>query len=105
MFNIMCYMLLLTAMQVGDHIIVDGGMCELVVTAKAGPDVLAQSIEQGLLLSKANLTFRCGWVGARVCFWVFMWVLVQSTEWKRLQAMLYTCRHADLQRQCSNIAA
>jgi hypothetical protein len=33
-------------------------MCELVVTAKAGPDVLAESIEQGLLLSKANLTFR-----------------------------------------------
>eukprot|EP00882_Tetradesmus_deserticola_P028440 GHRQ01031681.1.p1 GENE.GHRQ01031681.1~~GHRQ01031681.1.p1 ORF type:complete len:316 (+),score=73.59 GHRQ01031681.1:292-1239(+) len=45
-------------LEVGDNIIVDGGMCELVVTAKAGPDVLAQSIEQGLLLSKANLTFR-----------------------------------------------
>jgi hypothetical protein len=35
-------------------------MCELVVTSKAGPDVLAESIEQGLLLSKANLTFRWG---------------------------------------------
>lgn len=34
-------------------------MCELVVVSKAGPDVLAESIEQGLLLSKANLTFRC----------------------------------------------
>lgn len=45
--------------QVGDHIVVDGGMCELVVVSKAGPDVLAQSIEQGLLLSKANLTLRC----------------------------------------------
>eukprot|EP00775_Hariotina_reticulata_P005779 gene5779-6018_t len=48
----------LDLLQVGDHIVVDGGMCELVVTAKAGPDVLAESIEQGLLLSKANLTFR-----------------------------------------------
>jgi hypothetical protein len=38
-------------------------MCELVVVAKAGPDVLAESIEQGLLLSKANLTFR--WAGDR----------------------------------------
>lgn len=46
------------SLQVGDHIIVDGGMCELVVKAKAGPDVLAESIEQGMLLSKANLTFR-----------------------------------------------
>lgn len=45
-------------LQVGDHIVVDGGMCELVVVSKAGPDVLAESIEQGLLLSKANLTFR-----------------------------------------------
>ncbi|WIA17542.1 hypothetical protein OEZ85_014371 [Tetradesmus obliquus] len=45
-------------LEVGDHIIVDGGMCELVVVSKAGPDVLAESIEQGLLLSKANLTFR-----------------------------------------------
>lgn len=44
--------------QVGDHIIVDGGMCEFVVKTKAGPDVLAESIEQGLLLSRANLTFR-----------------------------------------------
>ncbi|KAF6261485.1 hypothetical protein COO60DRAFT_775160 [Scenedesmus sp. NREL 46B-D3] len=52
-------------LEVGDHIIVDGGMCELVVTAKAGPDVLAGSIEQGLLLSKANLTFR--WVEAARC--------------------------------------
>lgn len=45
-------------MQVGDHVIIDGGMCELVVVSKAGPDVLAESIEQGLILSKANLTFR-----------------------------------------------
>lgn len=43
----------------GDHIVIDGGMCELVVVNKAGPDVLAESIEQGLLLSKANMTFRC----------------------------------------------
>lgn len=51
----------------GDHIIIDGGMCELVVVSKAGPDVLAESIEQGLLLSKANLTFR--WVrGPQVLF-------------------------------------
>eukprot|EP00877_Chromochloris_zofingiensis_P000483 jgi/Chrzof1/10435/UNPLg00362.t1 len=44
--------------KVGDSIIVDGGMVELVVTSTAGPDVCARSIEQGLILSRANLTFR-----------------------------------------------
>lgn len=44
--------------EVGDHLFIDGGMVELVVTSKAGPDVLAQSIEQGLILSRANVTCR-----------------------------------------------
>jgi hypothetical protein len=35
-------------------------MVELVVTNKAGPDVIAQSIEQGLILSRANVTCRWG---------------------------------------------
>jgi hypothetical protein len=33
--------------KVGDHLFVDGGMVELVVTSKQGPDVVAESIEQG----------------------------------------------------------
>ncbi len=45
--------------QVGDRIVVDGGLCELEVVSKAGPDVIAESVEQGMLLSRANLTFRC----------------------------------------------
>jgi hypothetical protein len=45
--------------QVGDHLLVDGGMVELVVTKKAGPDVIARSLETGLILSRANVTCRC----------------------------------------------
>lgn len=35
-------------------------MVELVVTKKAGPDVIARSLETGLILSRANVT--CRWV-------------------------------------------
>lgn len=33
-------------------------MVELVVASKAGPDVVATSIEEGLILSRANVTCR-----------------------------------------------
>ena len=35
-------------------------MVELVVVEKMGPDVIARSIEEGLILSRANVTCRCG---------------------------------------------
>ena len=44
----------------GDAIVVDGGMVSLEVVSKAGPDVLAVVVEPGLVLSRANLTFRRG---------------------------------------------
>ena len=44
----------------GDAIVVDGGMVSLEVVSKAGPDVLARVVEPGLVLSRANLTFRRG---------------------------------------------
>lgn len=44
--------------EVGDSIVVDGGMVALEVIDKAGPDVLARTVDPGLLLSRANLTFR-----------------------------------------------
>jgi hypothetical protein len=50
---------------VGDSIIVDGGMVELQVVSKAGPDVAARCLERGLILSRANLTFRWGEGGGR----------------------------------------
>ena len=33
---------------------------ELVVVGKQGPDVAARCLEKGLILSRANLTFRWG---------------------------------------------
>lgn len=50
--------LLIIAYQVGDHVIVDGGMVTLDVTAKAGPDVTCSVADPGIILSRANLTFR-----------------------------------------------
>eukprot|EP00210_Caulerpa_lentillifera_P005663 g5416.t1 len=44
--------------KVGDQIIVDGGMVRFDVIDKAGPDVHCRCIDPGLLLSRANLTFR-----------------------------------------------
>jgi pyruvate kinase len=44
--------------QVGDLIVVDGGMVSLAVVSKAGPDVKAQVVDPGLILSRANLTFQ-----------------------------------------------
>lgn len=46
--------------QVGDLIVVDGGMVSLSVVSKAGPDVKAQVVDPGLILSRANLTFQRG---------------------------------------------
>ena len=44
--------------QVGDLIVVDGGMVSLEVTSKAGPDVVAKCVDPGIILSRANLTFQ-----------------------------------------------
>lgn len=44
----------------GDAIVVDGGMVSLEVTSKAGPDVVARVVDPGIILSRANLTFRRG---------------------------------------------
>ncbi|CAG9466742.1 unnamed protein product [Pedinophyceae sp. YPF-701] len=44
--------------QVGDDIFVDGGMVSFTVVEKAGPDVLCRCVDPGLVLSRANLTFR-----------------------------------------------
>jgi pyruvate kinase len=42
----------------GDSVVVDGGMVELVVESRAGPDVRCTALERGLILSRAGLTFR-----------------------------------------------
>ena len=44
----------------GDSIVVDGGMVSLEVASKAGPDVVARVVDPGIILSRANLTFRRG---------------------------------------------
>lgn len=44
--------------EVGDSIMVDGGMVILQVKSIAGPEVHAEVVEPGLVLSRANLTFR-----------------------------------------------
>lgn len=44
--------------QVGDTVVVDGGMVTLEVMKIAGPDVLCSVVDPGLILSRANLTFR-----------------------------------------------
>ncbi len=44
--------------QVGDLVVVDGGMVSLAVTQKFGPDVHVTVVDPGLVLSRANLTFR-----------------------------------------------
>eukprot|EP00252_Welwitschia_mirabilis_P022542 TRINITY_DN6127_c0_g1_i1.p1 TRINITY_DN6127_c0_g1~~TRINITY_DN6127_c0_g1_i1.p1 ORF type:complete len:585 (+),score=84.92 TRINITY_DN6127_c0_g1_i1:220-1974(+) len=43
--------------QIGDQIIVDGGMVTFEVISKEGPDVQCKCIDPGLLLPRANLTF------------------------------------------------
>ena len=45
-------------LQVGDHVVVDGGMVTLNVLEKAGPDVCCKVADPGIILSRANLTFR-----------------------------------------------
>jgi len=44
--------------SVGDEILVDGGMVNFRVVSLQGPDVICECIEPGILLPKANLTFR-----------------------------------------------
>ncbi|KAL5561811.1 hypothetical protein UlMin_031558 [Ulmus minor] len=43
--------------EVGDELVVDGGMVRFLVVEKIGPDVLCRCIDSGLLLPRANLTF------------------------------------------------
>lgn len=43
--------------QVGDELVVDGGMVRFEVIEKQGPDVKCQCTDPGLLLPRANLTF------------------------------------------------
>ena len=38
----------------------DGGMVSMEVTEKAGPDVRCTVVDPGIILSRANLTFRRG---------------------------------------------
>lgn len=45
-------------MQVGDLVVVDGGMVSLEVKQKMGPDVKVEVVDPGIVLSRANLTFR-----------------------------------------------
>jgi pyruvate kinase len=45
-------------MQPGDLVVVDGGMVSLEVKQKMGPDVKVEVVDPGILLSRANLTFR-----------------------------------------------
>ena len=47
-------------LQVGDQVVVDGGMVSLEVVSKAGPDTHCKVVDPGLILSRANLTFRRG---------------------------------------------
>ncbi|KAH9290199.1 hypothetical protein KI387_034316, partial [Taxus chinensis] len=44
--------------EVGDELLVDGGMVRFEVIEKFGPDVKCCCIDPGLLLPRANLTFR-----------------------------------------------
>ncbi|CAL5227753.1 g10772 [Coccomyxa viridis] len=44
--------------QEGDLVVVDGGMVSLEVKAKMGPDVRVEVVDPGLILSRANLTFK-----------------------------------------------
>ena len=47
-------------LQVGDLVVVDGGMVSLEVKQKFGPDVKVEVVDPGIVLSRANLTFRRG---------------------------------------------
>ena len=44
--------------QVGDLVVVDGGMVSMEVKQKFGPDVKVVVVDPGIVLSRANLTFR-----------------------------------------------
>jgi len=52
------YETLVEQLRPGDVVVVDGGMVELVVQSRAGPDVRCAAVERGLILSRAGLTFR-----------------------------------------------
>lgn len=51
---------LIEDVEVGDRIVVDGGMVIFEVREKAGPDVKCECVDSGVMLNKANLTFRRG---------------------------------------------
>ena len=46
--------------QPGDLVVVDGGMVSLEIESKMGPDVHCRVVDPGIILSRANLTFRRG---------------------------------------------
>ena len=45
-------------LQEGDLVVIDGGMVSLEVKAKMGPDVKVEVVDPGIILSRANLTFK-----------------------------------------------
>lgn len=46
----------MTDVEVGDELVVDGGMASFEVIEKIGPDVKCRCSDPGLLLPRANLT-------------------------------------------------
>ena len=44
--------------KLGDEILIDGGMVNFTVEAVQGPDVICKCVDPGILLPKANLTFK-----------------------------------------------
>jgi len=58
--NVVCvsYAGFIDDVDVGDTIHVDGGMVQLEVVEKSGPDVRTRCVDPGFVLSRANLTFR-----------------------------------------------
>ncbi|KAK9843289.1 hypothetical protein WJX74_009903 [Apatococcus lobatus] len=65
--------------QVGDMVVVDGGMVSLEVLDKAGPDVTCRVVDPGIILSRANLTFRRG--GGIVRAHNAMLPIISSKDW------------------------
>ncbi|KAK4532099.1 hypothetical protein CCYA_CCYA10G2956 [Cyanidiococcus yangmingshanensis] len=44
--------------NVGDVLLVDGGMCSFVIKEKRGPDVISECIDEGILTSRRHLNVR-----------------------------------------------
>ncbi len=83
--------------QVGDHVVVDGGMVTLDVLEKAGPDVRCQVADPGIILSRANLTFRRN--GTIVRARNSMLPVLSSKVCASLS--LHTMHHQDCSHHCS----